>query len=245
MAVQRRVFGHIKTTCLRLSGLLSGRELSKRSNFSANSYSRVQKPPELSVVRTVATDTAVDTGRIRRASGYRSIPLQILPRCEARTRLEAPLHRMRNRERVKPTWSDLNGHTRCSHRLRPRTRKLPMRLPIGAISQHERVRTGVSLYPRLPQTDAEIVRLGGHPIVKYHDTDVGFLCLLPLPVFLEEDEGPDHDVPAASRIGGRGRVDTGSMERPARDGAVGHRVIALEHRDLGGLLLGKPVPLVV
>jgi hypothetical protein len=35
------------------------------------------------------------------------------------------------------------------------------------------------------------------------------------------------------------------MERPARDGAVDHRVIALEHRDFGGLLLGKPVPLVV
>src|SRR5271166_1028417 len=80
--------------------------------------------------------------------------------------------------------------------------------------------------------------------IKYHDTDVGFLCPLPLPVLLEEDKGPDHDVLAASRIGGRGRVDTGSVERPARDGAVGHRVIAFEHRDLGGLLLGKPVPLV-
>src|SRR5262249_17061551 len=32
---------------------------------------------------------------------------------------------------------------------------------------------------------------------------------------------------------------------PARDGAVGHRVIAFEHRDLGGLLLREPVPLVV
>jgi hypothetical protein len=59
------VFGHIKTTCLRLSSQLSGREPSKWSNFGANSYSRVQKPPELSVVRTVATDTAVDTGRIK------------------------------------------------------------------------------------------------------------------------------------------------------------------------------------
>src|SRR6266851_1175659 len=71
--------------------------------------------------------------------------------------------------------------------------------------------------------------LSGHPVVKDHDTDVGFLCPLPLPVFLEEDKGPDHDVLAASGVGGRGRVDTGSMERPARDGAVGHRVVALEH----------------
>jgi hypothetical protein len=59
--------------------------------------------------------------------------------------------------------------------------------------------------------------------------DVGFLCPLPLPVFLEEDKGPDHDVLTASGVGGRGRVDTGSMKRPARDGAVGRRVIALEH----------------
>src|SRR6202047_2841329 len=65
------------------------------------------------------------------------------------------------------------------------------------------------------------------------------------PVFLEEDEGPDHDVLAASGVGGRGRVDTGSMERPARNGTVGHRVIAFEHRDLGRLLLGEPVPHVV
>jgi hypothetical protein len=49
--------------------------------------------------------------------------------------------------------------------------------------------------------------LSGHPVVKYHDTDVGFLCPLPLPVFLEEDKGPDHDVLAASGVGGRGRVD--------------------------------------
>ena len=68
---------------------------------------------------------------------------------------------------------------------------------------------------------------------------------LPSPVFLKEDKGPDHDVLAASRVGGRGRVGTGRMERPARDGAVGHRVIAFEHRDLGRLLLGEPVPLVV
>ncbi len=74
-------------------------------------------------------------------------------------------------------------------------------------------------------------RLGvliGHPVVKYHDTS-----RLPLPaafsVFLEEDKGPDHDVFPASRIGGRGRVGTGRMERPARNGAVGHRVIAFEH----------------
>src|SRR4051794_6745233 len=62
------------------------------------------------------------------------------------------------------------------------------------------------------------VPLSGHSVVKYRDTDVGFLCLLPLSVFLEEDKGPDHDVLAASGVGGRGWVDTGSMERPARDG---------------------------
>src|SRR5712691_4436035 len=32
--------------------------------------------------------------------------------------------------------------------------------------------------------------LSGDPIVKHHDTDVGFLYPLPLPVFLEEDKGP-------------------------------------------------------
>src|ERR1700704_4626630 len=62
---------------------------------------------------------------------------------------------------------------------------------------------------------------------------------------LEKHKGPYDDVLAASGVGGRGRVDTRRMERPARDGAVGHRVIALEHRDLGRLLPGKPVPLVV
>jgi hypothetical protein len=53
------------------------------------------------------------------------------------------------------------------------------------------------------------------PVVKYHDTNVGFLRPLLLPVFLKEDKGPDHDVFAASRVGGRSGVDTGSMERPA------------------------------
>src|SRR2546430_799254 len=57
----------------------------------------------------------------------------------------------------------------------------------------------------------------GHAVVKYHDTDVGFLCPLLLSVFLEEDKGPDHDVFAASGVGGRGRVGAGSMEGPARD----------------------------
>ena len=40
------------------------------------------------------------------------------------------------------------------------------------------------------------------PLSARRDTGVGFLCPLPLPVFLEEDKGPDHDVLAASRIGG-------------------------------------------
>ena len=91
-----------------------------------------------------------------------------------------------------------------------------------------------------PLCGAPVGPLGWSP-VKYHNTDVGFLCPLPAPSScpLEEDKGPDHDVLAASRIGGRRRVGTGSMERPARNGAVGHRVIAFEHRDLGRLLLGN------
>ena len=40
-------------------------------------------------------------------------------------------------------------------------------------------------------------------------------------VFLEEDKGADHDILAAGSVGGRGRVDAGSVERPARDRAVG------------------------
>src|SRR6202035_6130247 len=68
---------------------------------------------------------------------------------------------------------------------------------------------------------------------------------LRLLVFLEEDKGSDHDVLAAGSVVGRGWVDAGSVERPARDGTIGDRVVALEHRNLGGLLLGKPVPLVV
>ena len=35
------------------------------------------------------------------------------------------------------------------------------------------------------------------------------------------------------------------MEGPARDGAVGDRVVALEHRDLSSRLLRKPIPFVV
>src|SRR5438105_6275867 len=62
---------------------------------------------------------------------------------------------------------------------------------------------------------------------------------------LEKHKRPYDDVLAAPGIGRRGRVDTRRMERPARDGAVGHRVIALQHRHLSRLLPGKPVPLVV
>src|SRR5271170_5120640 len=62
-------------------------------------------------------------------------------------------------------------------------------------------------------------------------------------VFLEEEKGSDHDVLAARSVGGRGWVGAGTVERPARDGTVGDGVVALEHRDLGGLLLGKRVPL--
>ena len=63
--------------------------------------------------------------------------------------------------------------------------------------------------------------------------------------FLEEDIGSDYEVLTAGRVVGRGRVDAGGVERPARDGAVGDGIVALEHRDLGGLLVGNPVPLVV
>src|SRR5258706_15392143 len=59
------------------------------------------------------------------------------------------------------------------------------------------------------------------------------LSTLHLLVFLEEDKGSDHDVLAAGSVVRRGGVDAGRVERPARDGAVGDRVIALEHRDLG------------
>jgi hypothetical protein len=68
-----------------------------------------------------------------------------------------------------------------------------------------------------------------HPPLPCQRTDLGVVCALPLPVGLKEDKRPNHDVLAASGIGRRGRVDTRSMERPARDGAVGHRVVALEH----------------
>ena len=47
------------------------------------------------------------------------------------------------------------------------------------------------------------------------------LSPLRLLVCLEEDKGADHDVLAAGSVGGRGGVEAGSVERPARDGAVG------------------------
>mgnify|MGYP001084186854 CR=1 FL=1 len=55
---------------------------------------------------------------------------------------------------------------------------------------------------------------------------------------LKEDIGPDHDVLAARGVVGRGWVDAGGVERPARDRAVGDRVVAFEHRDFGRRLLG-------
>src|SRR5262249_10172032 len=85
----------------------------------------------------------------------------------------------------------------------------------------------------------------------YVDTasDMGALRFRPLPLrqrdCLEEDKGANHHILAARRVDRRGGVKAGSMERPARDRTVGDRVVALEHRDLGRLLLGKPVPLVV
>lgn len=64
-------------------------------------------------------------------------------------------------------------------------------------------------------------------------------------VFLEEDIGSDHDILAAGSVIGCGWVDAGSVKGPARYRAVSDRVVALEHRNLGGFLLGQPVPVVV
>src|SRR6516164_10603244 len=61
---------------------------------------------------------------------------------------------------------------------------------------------------------------------------------------LEEDKGPDHQVLATGSVVGRSRIDTGSVERPPRDRTVSDRVVALEHRNLGWLLLRKPIPFV-
>ena len=57
-------------------------------------------------------------------------------------------------------------------------------------------------------------------------------------VFLEENVGSDHDIPAAGSVIRRGWVDAGGVKGPARYRAVSDRVVALEHRNLGGLLLG-------
>src|SRR5438067_3386128 len=125
-------------------------------------------------------------------------------------------------------------------------------MPFAAWWTRRRSRSSPSSWPlkrrgRSPASwSRQVVGLGGQSITEQrNDIDVGSLCRLPFSFFLEEDEGPDHDVFPASRISGRGRVGTGSMERPARNGTVGHRVIAFEHRDLGRLLLREPVPLVV
>src|SRR5580704_14545571 len=63
-----------------------------------------------------------------------------------------------------------------------------------------------------------------------------------LSVSLKEDEGADDQVLAAGRICGRRGIGARTVERPARDRTVGDRVIALEHRNLGRLLLREPVP---
>jgi hypothetical protein len=69
----------------------------------------------------------------------------------------------------------------------------------------------------------------------HYDTDVGFRPL-PLAVFLEEDKGADQDVLARRGLAGAVGSTQARMERPARNGAVGHRFIAFEHRYLGRLL---------
>ena len=50
-----------------------------------------------------------------------------------------------------------------------------------------------------------------------HETDAGFPFSAASLYPLEEDIGPDHDVLSASGAGGRGRVNAGRMEGPARD----------------------------
>ena len=60
-------------------------------------------------------------------------------------------------------------------------------------------------------------------VVRPSTTPHAALSLSPLRllVYLEEDIGSDHDVLAAGSVVGRGSVDAGSVERPARDRAVG------------------------
>src|SRR5258706_11300209 len=50
-------------------------------------------------------------------------------------------------------------------------------------------------------------------------------------VFLEEDIGSDHYVPAAGSVLGRGWIHTGALKRPTRDRTDGDRVISLEHSE--------------
>jgi hypothetical protein len=58
---------------------------------------------------------------------------------------------------------------------------------------------------------------GFTPIVA--NAQIGYTQLSPSLrcIFLEKDKGSNHEVLAAGSVVGRGWVDTGTMERPARD----------------------------
>src|SRR5262249_10305989 len=97
---------------------------------------------------------------------------------------------------------------------------------------------GVALFALSPEVMVCGVRGESHLTFSAHwpsfsplvaAAQVGPPAALPLPplrllVFLEEDKGSDHDVLAAGSVLGRGRVDAGRVERPARHGPVGDQV---------------------
>src|SRR3954451_11053491 len=112
--------------------------------------------------------------------------------------------------------------SRPTHRQAPRAKTRRSQISYAAANApHQASRSSRDFFDTIrPRQSSDL---------KNHNTDVRFLYLLPLRVVLEEDKGPYHDVLAASGVRRGGRIDAGGMERPARDGAVGHRVIAFEH----------------
>src|SRR5882724_9541470 len=91
-----------------------------------------------------------------------------------------------------PSLPDVPRPAQGQHAVYARAAALPQdRSPVRCISRH---------LATLAPGSLSMTPLCGRPIVKSHDSDDGSLCPLPLPlpVFLEEDKGSDHDVPAAS-----------------------------------------------
>jgi len=85
-----------------------------------------------------------------------------------------------------------------------------------------------------------MIAIGEAP--QYHDTNVVFLCPPPVPVFLEKDKRPYHDVPAASGVGGRGRGRGRSRGREVEPAArAGHR----SAEPAAAVLTSSGAPLVV